>query len=245
MPSLRAIPTGKGRAKKDSNGNLVHRIGGVDIAFDPDLDIDKPKPTPLFPPYKVTVPNSLTSTEKDEVANYRALRESIHNGPLYTILGDNVRVGKSAGPKGKAVNPFEGMEKYSARYATKRRGIPKLDTRPYVLEFFPKELWAVLDPKAAEGEGVGNGSAGRRGKGLQIPGYEKFGGGEDVEGGEEGEERVEREDEGEGENEVLDEAYEDDEDGGDYNAEQYFDGGGDDGGDDYDGGDDGGGDIGL
>lgn len=27
----------------------VYRIGGVDVAWDPELDVDKPKPTPLFP----------------------------------------------------------------------------------------------------------------------------------------------------------------------------------------------------
>ena len=27
----------------------VYRIGGVDIAWDPELDLDKPRPTPLFP----------------------------------------------------------------------------------------------------------------------------------------------------------------------------------------------------
>lgn len=44
--------------------------------------------------------------------------------------------------------------------------------------------------------------------------------------------------------EDVDDEYEEDEDeGGDYNAEQYFDDGGEDAGDEYDGGEDGGGDY--
>jgi DNA-directed RNA polymerase III subunit RPC7 len=73
----------------------------------------------------------LTASEKDQVARFRSLRESIHNGPLYTILGDNVRVGKPGNKAAALFNPFEGVPKYSQRYTKKRRMIPKLDTRPY------------------------------------------------------------------------------------------------------------------
>ncbi len=119
------------RVKKEGKGDL-YRIGGVDIPYDPELELDnKPKPTPLFPEYKVPTARPLTAKEKDQIAKFRRLRDSIHNGPLYTVLGDNVRVGKSGNKPAASFNPFEGMPKYSQRYTKKRRTIPKLDTRPY------------------------------------------------------------------------------------------------------------------
>ena len=136
------------RIKKEGKGDL-YRIGGVDLPWDPELDLDKPKPTPLFPVYSappsfiakfpltlsqsVKIPESdpLTEKEKSQVAHFRQLRESIKNGPLYTVLGENVRVGKSRTSAAAAFNPFEGMPKYSQRYTKKKRMIPKLDTRPY------------------------------------------------------------------------------------------------------------------
>lgn len=36
------------RIKKEGKSDL-YRIGGVDLPWDPDLDLDKPKPIPLFP----------------------------------------------------------------------------------------------------------------------------------------------------------------------------------------------------
>ncbi len=119
------------RVKKEGKGDL-YRIGGVDIPYDPELELDnKPKPTPLFPDYKAPAAKPLTAMEKDQIAKFRQIRDSIHNGPLYTVLGDNVRVGKSANKPAASFNPFEGMPKYSQRYTKKRRTIPKLDTRPY------------------------------------------------------------------------------------------------------------------
>ncbi|KAL2043721.1 hypothetical protein N7G274_003240 [Stereocaulon virgatum] len=234
-------PKGGSRVKKEGKGDL-YRICGVDIPYDPELELDKPKPTPLFPEYKVPASKPLTASEKDQVARFRSLRESIHNGPLYAILGDNVRVGKPGNKAAASFNPFEGMSKYSQRYTKKRRTTPKLDTRPYVLKFFPKELWSILDPTATETNGViGSGS---KGKSLRIPGYEKM---DDIDleiSGDEGEEKAKRNPEEDEplEGEEVDDEFDDVDDGGDYNAEQYFDDGGDDAGDDYDGGgDDGGG----
>ena len=36
------------RIKKEGKAD-VYRIGGVDLPWDPELDLDKPKPTPLYP----------------------------------------------------------------------------------------------------------------------------------------------------------------------------------------------------
>lgn len=225
------------RIKKEGKSD-VYRIGGVDLPWDPELDLDKPKPTPLYPAFKIPESKPLAERERSEIAHLRRLRESIKNGPLYTVLGDNVRVGKSSKTATAAFNPFEGMPKYSQRYTKKKRMIPKLDTRPYVLEFFPKELWSTVDPSATETNGVINTNA--TGKSLQISGY-----GNDADGSEDEvdvKEEREPDDEEMPEGEEVDDEFDDEEDGGDYNAEQYFDDGGDDAGDDYDaGGDEGGG----
>ncbi|KAL9099452.1 MAG: hypothetical protein Q9163_005047 [Psora crenata] len=240
-----------------------HRVNGVEVPYDPELEVDKdkPKPTPLFPDYSPTPPRPLTEAEKRQTSHFRRLRDSIHHGPLYTVLGENsARVNKAGPLSAKAsFNAFEGMPKYSQRYTRKKRAIPKLDTRPYgmlyrfvnglLLEFFPRELWSTLDPKATVTNGVVESST--KGKRLQMPGYEniedsvvdedmpddddvapkltrKTGGPEDEDDGDQG---LEGDD--------VDDEFDDEEDAGDYNAEQYFDDGGDDGGEDYDAGGDG------
>lgn len=141
---------GGSRIKKEGQPD-VYRIGGQEVPYDPELEYGKPKPTPLYPvrnyfikspeypltgiqKYKVTTPKPPTETETIQIARFRALRESIHNGPLYTILGENVRVTKPGEKPNKpaaSFNAFEGMPKYSQRYTKKSRMIPKLDTRPY------------------------------------------------------------------------------------------------------------------
>lgn len=55
----------------------------------------------------------------------------MHEGPLHTVLGDNVRVGKQGPTAAAQFDPFEGMPTYSMKYKKKRRRLPKLDTRPY------------------------------------------------------------------------------------------------------------------
>ena len=82
--------------------------------------------------YHPSKPKPLTKDERIQVARFRSLRNSIHEGPLYTVLGDNVRVGKSSNTSAAAnFDPFEGMPTYSKKYVKQRRRIPKLDTRPY------------------------------------------------------------------------------------------------------------------
>ena len=44
------------RIKKEGKGD-VYRIGGVDLPWDPELDLDKPKPTPLFPVTRLLNPS--------------------------------------------------------------------------------------------------------------------------------------------------------------------------------------------
>ncbi|KAL9124852.1 MAG: hypothetical protein Q9217_005865 [Psora testacea] len=237
--------------RKRTGPRKLKRLNGVEVPYDPELEVekDRPKPTPLFPEYSPTRPRPLTEAEKRQVFYFLHLRDSIHNGPLYTVLGDNARVNKPKSASMKATfNAFEGMPKYSQRYTKKKRAIPRLDTRPYVLDFFPKELWSTLDPKAKETNGVVETNT--KGKTLQLPGYEKAEEAvvdQDISDEDDVIPKLTRkpigaEDDEEDpglEGEDVDDEFDDEEDAGDYNAEQYFDDGGDDGGEDYDAGGDG------
>ncbi|MCJ1474000.1 hypothetical protein MMC13_002656 [Lambiella insularis] len=241
---------GRGRAQAGTA-----RIAGVTITCDEDLHFDKhhPQPLPLFPPYKVLPPKPLSKDERTQVARYRSLRDRIHEGPLYAVLGDNVRISKTENRANTAAahfDPFEGMPTYSQRYQRKARKIPKLDTRPYVLKFFPKELWSTLDPSYATTNGVDSRAKSKKllvahsktSNGLSA--FDRELSGEPGQGGqadkdEDEEETVKLlEDDEEPPEEEADDQYTSDEDdmAGDYNAEQYFDDGGDDAGEDYDAG---------
>ncbi|KAL8706692.1 MAG: hypothetical protein Q9201_000326 [Fulgogasparrea decipioides] len=239
----------KQRRKGAGRADGGYKIAGTVLPWDPDIDLDRPTPTPLFPPYKPTPPTPLTKTEKAQVAAFRSLRARIHEGPFYTVLGDDARIGKTAKPSAANFDPFEGMPTYSQKYVKKRRRLPKLSARPYVFKYFPKELWPTLDSKIYRStngatstinefrESTLNGLAKR--KTVQEPA-------DKAAFGYEGEEAAtdERDPDEEAMEENMDDDFdEDDEDGGDYNAEQYFDDGGDDAGDDLDGGDAGGGDY--
>lgn len=81
--------------------------------------------------YDPPPPKPLTRTERLQIAHYRSFRDRVHEGPLYSVLGDNVRVGKQGTSVAAQFDPFEGMPTYSMKYKKKRRRLPKLDTRPY------------------------------------------------------------------------------------------------------------------
>ena len=101
-----------------------------------------------------------------------------------------------------------------------------------VLKFFPKELWSTIDPSYAGVNGHGGTVREKRLQNTKIDGAEK-----DPDAENDEETAGVEVDEDEAREEVVDDEYdEDDDEGGDYNAEQYFDDGGDDAGDDYDGG---------
>ena len=205
----------------------------------------------------------LSHDERIQVARFRSLRDNIHSGPLYTVLGDNVKVAKPGTKGGLAVaqlDPFEGMQSYSQKYKRRERRVPKLDTRPYgsrfhslkdhtlqktniqkVLQYFPKELWSTLDPSTSSTNP--NPSSTAREKKLQLaPSRLSLLNADDREllgelGGDGDNDEIKKED-GEEAPEEVDDEYASDEESmaGDYNAEQYFDDGGEDAGDDYDAG---------
>ncbi|KAL8914991.1 MAG: hypothetical protein Q9171_000431 [Xanthocarpia ochracea] len=231
------------RRKRTGRADGGIKIAGTIIPFDNDVDLsDRPTPTPLFPPYKPSLPAPLSETEKAQVAAFRALRSRIHEGPFYTILDSNARVGKTAKSSAANFDPFEGMPTYSQKYIKKRRRLPKLNARPYVLKYFPKELWPTLDPKNYKSSTMNNGIE-RRIPTRTMKKETALGG---VASGDEEEALAagDRDPDEEAINEAVDDDFdEDDDDGGDYNAEQYFDDGGDDAGDDLDGNDGGGGDY--
>lgn len=174
------------------------------------------------------------------MSHYRTLRARIHDGPFYAILDSNARISKSGkrSPQQAHYDPFEGMPTYSQRYMKKKNTLPRLSTRPFVRNFFPEELWAVIEP----------GSATTQRKTLSLSTRTKLDRfdasdveDEDAEVDDEVEEKeegvVEDEDQEDEDPDQFDEDEEDDND--DYNAEQYFDGGDDDDfGDEGGGGDD-------
>ncbi|KAL8732258.1 MAG: hypothetical protein Q9166_002830 [cf. Caloplaca sp. 2 TL-2023] len=210
----------------------VHKIAGTVIPFDPEIDLDRPTPTPLFPVYKPSPPAPLTESEKAQVAAFRSFRTRIHEGPFYTILDNDARVGKTAKPSPANFDPFEGMPTYSQKYIKKRRRLPKLSARPYVLKYFPKELWPTLDPKTYRSSSMTNGIEKR----IPTRKIKREAAAGEASGDEE--DAAEHDPDEEAINEAVDDAFDDDDDdGGDYNAEQYFDDGGDDAGDDLDGDD--------
>ncbi|KAB2576554.1 hypothetical protein DBV05_g4820 [Lasiodiplodia theobromae] len=236
-----------------SRSNGHGKIAGVDVPweYDAELKIDT-KPSELFPPNPPPIAPPPRRDEKIAVARYRALRERIHEGPLYTVLGDHSRVSKRGAVASSAVvvDPFEGMPTYGQKYKKQRRKIPRLDTRPYIMRFFPEELWTTLDPTTKPGANAA--ALKKRRKMLKIALSTKLTRLEELEG-EDGEglgrdddedlDKDEDEDTGPHEEEEQDDDFEEDEDDDDdYNAENYFDNGEDDeygdegggGGDDYD-----------
>ncbi|KAL2865620.1 DNA-directed RNA polymerase III subunit C31 [Aspergillus lucknowensis] len=204
-------------------------------------------PTPLFPKYAVPRARPISDREQVQVNLYRTLRERFHDGPYYSVLGvSSESNGYSASSKAN-FDPFNGMPSYSGKYQKKKRLVPRLQGRPYVLKFFPRELWSTAQPSFKPDADL-DGYVPRQT--LQSGMKRGF------EDDDEDEETLKRrrladEEEGEGrdnetlepdileadedqEEEIVDDDFEDDEDemGGDYNAEQYFDGGEEDYGDD-------------
>ncbi|CAF9910089.1 MAG: hypothetical protein HETSPECPRED_009603 [Heterodermia speciosa] len=244
--SRRGRGGGRGRGGRFGGSQ---KIGGVELSWDPDLDLDKPQPTPTFPVYKPAQPQPLTSQEKKQVAHFLTLRKCFHEGPYYTVLGANVRIGKASNKPAAVFDPFDGMPRYSQKYVKKPRKLPDLDSQSFELKYFPKELHPTLDPsiRLTNGDdGAGYGTKPKRSSAARINGADATENRTAVEGEEE--EAPPREgnaddDDPLGGEDVDDDFDEEDDEGGDYNAEGYFDDGGDDAGEDADGGDGDGGDY--
>ncbi|KAL9611236.1 MAG: hypothetical protein Q9167_004119 [Letrouitia subvulpina] len=224
------------RGRGGGRGGRGYKVSGQLLPLDPDVDTEKPKPTPLFPDYKATTPKPLTKAEKTQVACLLSFRTRLHQGPYYTVIGDDSHVGKLAPSSSAVADLFEGTPTYGLKYVSRPRRLPKLDSRPYVMKFFPKELWSTLDPTYAAAPSSAQmpqaSSAKRRKTDTAIE--------ENVSEDEEPLKSGRKLDVEVSAEEVDDEYEEDDEDVGDYNAEQYFDDGGNDDDDLDEGGADGG-----
>ncbi|RDW77235.1 hypothetical protein BP6252_05288 [Coleophoma cylindrospora] len=217
-------------------------------------------PSEKFPAYKVPIPAPVTEKERKEIKHYKDLQDQIHQGPLYTQPSkrdpnapaktySEDQFNERYGVKSKAdVDPFTGVPTYTQKYEQKKRVIPELSGRPFNKEFFPKELWDTLEGEEGDDVKAHINRIAKK-KALMLSGQrtdldpsekakallEKI---QNV--AEEGDEDAEP---GEEEAEEEDYDYEEDEDemGGDYDGEQYFDGGendeddgdGGNGGDDY------------
>lgn len=204
-------------------------------------------PQPIQPP--IAEPPSYE--ERRIITHFRTLRSRIHDGPFYTILDSSARISKTGrrSPAAAHFNPFEGAQTYSQRFVKKKNTLPRLGTRPFVKELFPRELHATIDPTTAPGTKKSL-QLHTRTRDEKLWSAFKAGAGdeEDVdagaqedEGADEDEEGAVNKDDEDREDEDPDQFDEEDEDeGDDYNAEQYFDGGDDDdyGADEGGGGDD-------
>ncbi|KAI9924481.1 hypothetical protein MW887_007108 [Aspergillus wentii] len=226
-------------------GKKGKKLPGAEFTWDGDAGGEPDTaPTPLFPKYTVPHARLLKPQEQIQVDYYRDLRERYHEGPYYSVLN----AASSAAKKGSAArahfDPFNGMPTYSGKYQKKRRTIPKIQGREYVMKLFPRELWKTLQPSfnpdaAMDGYAPQATRIGAK-RGFEDDEDEEDDakrqkGGQDEEDAEreENEEEILDQDE-EQEEEIMDDDFSEDDDdmGGDYNAEQYFDGGDDEYGDD-------------
>lgn len=108
--------------------------GGFGGPFsDPDLKPDY-SVSELFPAQPVPSQSAIKKHERIIVARYQRHRERIHHGPLYTILDHSPGI----------QDTFNDIAKYSEKYRRPLRKMPKLDARPYVLDYFPVELYYSL-----------------------------------------------------------------------------------------------------
>ncbi|CAG8978339.1 hypothetical protein HYALB_00005925 [Hymenoscyphus albidus] len=224
--------------------------------YDPEGKVDG-KPIGDYPPHPdLKRPCAFTDDEERQFKYYKTLQTEVRRGPLYTQptkpnLDTSIKTysedqfNKQYGTDRKAdMDPFEGVETYSMRYQPPKNVIPKLSGRPFIMEFFPAELWSTLEGKAGDKvrngineamqrKGTSSGWAGANGKDRTQALNDRL---LELDDDEDEEEK-----EKEGVVEDLDSDYSDDDGGDDYNAEQYFDNGDEE--DDGDADDGGGGDY--
>lgn len=239
---------GFGGARRD-------QLKGATWEYDATIQLES-KPIEQFPPHpNLKRPAPFTESEMRQIKYYKDLQEKIHSGPLYTrptkrnpdapakTFGED-QFNRQYGSNRKAdMDPFHGVETYSMRFEKKKNDIPKLSGRPFNKELFPQELWSTLEGE--EGEDVKraiNKAIGKKARGIDTltnVNSKKLSEEEMRERltllqtqieADENEEKIEEEVE-------VDSEFEDEEMGGDYDGEQYFDNGEDaDEGDGYDGG---------
>ncbi|GLI81043.1 DNA-directed RNA polymerase III subunit C31 [Penicillium ochrochloron] len=235
-----------------------NRAPGAEFTWDADPGgVPDTAPTPLYPAYVVPWARKLSEKEQSEVNHYRHLRERFHEGPYYSVLDTSSSSAKKGSAARANFDPFHGMPSYSGRYQKKRRTLPKIANigREYETRYFPRELWPTIMPNFRPNASIDGFHAQTALAGMKR-GFEddedeeddtakrRTAGADEDEGEGDADEGELLEGDEEAEEEIVDDDFEDDEDdmGGDYNAEQYFDGGDDEFGDDGFGDGGGGGD---
>ena len=106
------------------------------------------KPAPTFPPIHLPVPRPLSKSEVSSARHYLSFRARSHASPYFATL-DSASLTDEKGKVSKRAgfDPFNDQESYSKKFQKKVRTVPEMGGREYNLEFFPKELWGLLDPK--------------------------------------------------------------------------------------------------
>ncbi|KAF2645018.1 hypothetical protein P280DRAFT_444287 [Massarina eburnea CBS 473.64] len=245
---------GRGGGGAGRGGKMM--IAGTEVEWDlSGLEIQK-GPAERYPKYHhPPQPNPATEDEKRILQHHLGIRTRIREGPFYTILNDGMKNGLKRKSDDRVpteaalFNAFSENQTYSARYIKKRRRVPKLDTRPYVVDLFPPELHELLVPGGSSEKrqllSVTRMNAKSYVDRMIQQEQDRL---KDVEDRAENEEEEANEeedaDENEGKPDAVDEednwsavSSDSEESGDDYNAEQYFDNGDDDEVDDGDYGD--------
>ncbi|KAJ8097737.1 DNA-directed RNA polymerase III, subunit Rpc31 [Lipomyces tetrasporus] len=220
---------------RGGRGGRLSRDSGRPTLFGTDI---KPEFTPseLYPDFDLPIQANLTDFEKRSVHQFLQYQQDVRDSAFYVS------------DKKKGVVEYEGgindgIKRYSDRYLTKRKLGKSVTDHPYIIEFFPQELYSALGVKPS------NITMKPKRRRLDLAQFRDSVEQEEAEGEVEAEadgvngaakldagaeddedENQRNEDDDEDEEEEEDEFEEDEE--GDYNAERYF----DDGEDDYDDG---------
>ncbi|RDA85128.1 hypothetical protein CP532_1556 [Ophiocordyceps camponoti-leonardi (nom. inval.)] len=225
------------------------------------------RPSELFPVRSVPTPRPLSNKEKTAIDHFLVLRHQFHSSALYasrkSSLHDPTAPRKLYGQaqmnanydvRDKAtLDPFTAVPAYSHKFVPRDRALPDWSSLPVCRELFPQELHSTVEPgdglrkrprlelskvnalpSAEEAFGIGGASseAALLDRLNALPENE-----DDDDAAAAAAAAADAEEDEQLQEDDGDEVY-DDEDAGDYDAENYFDNG-DDLGDDYGDGDDG------
>ncbi|KAK7735522.1 DNA-directed RNA polymerase III subunit C31 [Cytospora paraplurivora] len=223
---------------------------------------DVPIPAPLSSREKSQVKSFLLFREQIHGGPFYTATRTWDPATSHTRAYGQEQINQRYGIKNKAnVDPFTAVEMPSSRMKRPERALPDLSERPFNKALFPPELHGTLDGE--DGGAVGARRAAVKKKTMTLSKVTTLRTAEEIfnmpevngvdandnakalealekleEGGGEGEDDMDLGLDEDAYEEDMDDAYEDD-DGGDYDAEAYFDNGDDDDMDDGGGGDEG------
>ncbi|VVT53735.1 uncharacterized protein SAPINGB_P003723 [Magnusiomyces paraingens] len=114
-------------------------------------------PTPTYPPVAVPLQSKPTRVERLCASQFLQFRNQVRDGPFYIGSYVGPLVDESTGKSKKKTAAIaieidegqqlnDGIKRYTDRYTKKRRigTKPAVDEHPYVIEFFPKELYEPM-----------------------------------------------------------------------------------------------------